>query len=199
LTHRHRIRFAGGGTVSHNGKPQTTTNTNGDKMTTHEDTDTRPDYKIAAEQLQQAFDALGIKATIRGGHLDCDDSGWKHYAFNVLFESASGAASFDWRSGTGNVKPKNLSKRDPRFRKDDPVNMEPVKPNPAEVLGRICAEYSEARASSFEDWAWSLGYDSDSRKALRIYEECLAHQGKLSRIGINSETFNTLRDLSNRL
>ena len=79
-------------------------------MTTDIHTDARPDYKIAAEELQQAFDALGIKATIRGGHLDCDDTGWMHYAFNVLFESASGRSSFDWRSGTGNVRPKHCTK-----------------------------------------------------------------------------------------
>lgn len=168
-------------------------------MTTDTQTDTRPDYKIAAEQLQQAFDALDIKATIRGGHLDCDETGWKHYAFNVLFESAAGIASFDWRSGTGNVKPKPLSKRDPRFRKDDPVNMELVKPNPAEVLGRICAECAEASETSFKDWAWSFGYDSDSIRARGIYDQCLAHDEKLSRLGINTETRNTLRDLSNRL
>jgi hypothetical protein len=168
-------------------------------MTTDTHTDARPDYKIAADELQQAFDALGIKATIRGGHLDVDKTGWRHLAYNVLLENETGAASFDWKQGTGLVRPVHPLQINPRYGKDHSVNMRPIKPNPAEVLGRICSEYLEASETPFKDWAWSLGYDTDSVRARGIYDQCLAHDENLSRLGISAEVRTKLAELSNRL
>jgi hypothetical protein len=162
-------------------------------------TDTRPDHEIAAEQLEQAFADTGIKATIRGGYLDTDQDGWKHYAFNILFDGGDGQSSFDWRQGIGLVERKHRLKRDPRLHIDDPANMRPIQPKPAEVLGRVCAEYLDARGTSFEDWASNLGYDSDSRKAERIYQECWDNEAKLFRLGINADVRAKLAELANRL
>jgi hypothetical protein len=161
--------------------------------------DTRPDHKIAAEQLEQAFADTGITATIRGGYLDTDQDGWKHYAFNILFDSGDGQSSFDWRQGVGLVERKHRMKLDPRLRPDDPANMRPIQPKPAEVLGRVCAEYLDARGTSFEDWANNLGYDSDSRKAERIYQECWDNEAKLFRLGINADVRAKLAELASRL
>jgi hypothetical protein len=162
-------------------------------------TDTRPDHEIAAEQLEQAFADTGIKAAIRGGYLDTDQDGWKHYAFNILFDSGDGQSSFDWRQGVGLVERKHRMKLDPRLRPDDPANMHPIQPKPAEVLGRVCSEYQEARSMSFEDWASCFGYESDSRKAERIYQECKNNESKLSRLGLDAEVRANLAELANRL
>lgn len=55
-------------------------------------------------------------------------------------------------------------------------------PHPAEVLYCICSDYAVMDYSSFEDWANSYGYDTDSRKAERIYRECLEQALKLKSI-----------------
>jgi hypothetical protein len=46
-------------------------------------------------------------------------------------------------------------------------------PTAADVLSSLLEDASVEDYSSFEDWAADLGYDPDSRKAVRTYEECL--------------------------
>jgi hypothetical protein len=45
-------------------------------------------------------------------------------------------------------------------------------PEVADVLGCLLSDASGADETSFEDWASGYGYDSDSRKAERMYGEC---------------------------
>ncbi len=47
-------------------------------------------------------------------------------------------------------------------------------PDPAEIFAHICREGFETRDVAFEDWAWDLGFDTDSREAERIFEACRA-------------------------
>lgn len=53
------------------------------------------------------------------------------------------------------------------------------KPIPAPSIGDVLASLASDSAvldeAGFEDWADSLGYDTDSRKAESIYRECLAN------------------------
>jgi len=43
---------------------------------------------------------------------------------------------------------------------------------PQEVLACYCEESLEASETPFEEWAENLGFDADSRKAEKIYNEC---------------------------
>ena len=147
-----------------------------------------PDYKLAAMELQSAFLRSGITAEIRGGYLDKDNEGWKHYAFNILFKNNGKEASFSWKQGTGCV-----------VKGSKPGAAIPSKPKPAEVLARICAESLEVSNDSFEGWAANYGFDPDSRKAESIYQACHKNAEKLNRLGLDSDTVQLFADLSNRL
>jgi len=46
-------------------------------------------------------------------------------------------------------------------------------PTAADVLSSLLLDAAVEDYSSFEDWAADLGYDPDSRKAVRTYQECL--------------------------
>lgn len=54
----------------------------------------------------------------------------------------------------------------------------PVKPSAASVLHCLLLDYS-ACDQSFASWCSDFGYDTDSRKALSIYEECQKNADKL--------------------
>ena len=49
----------------------------------------------------------------------------------------------------------------------------PIRPDPVAVVGCLLSDADALNYSSFEDWAASLGYDADSRKAETTYRECL--------------------------
>lgn len=49
---------------------------------------------------------------------------------------------------------------------------------------------SVENADSFEDWAFSLGYDTDSRKAEKIYKACVKNQQNIRRfLGTDFDKF----------
>lgn len=49
---------------------------------------------------------------------------------------------------------------------------------------------SVENADSFEDWAFSLGYDTDSRKAEKIYKACVKNQQSIRRfLGTDFDLF----------
>ena len=145
-----------------------------------------PDHKLAAIELQSAFDKTGLSVEIRGGYLDKDSDGWEHYAFNVLFKNGQKEASFDWKQGIGHVIKNKYSN-----------NVIPKKPNPGEMLARICSESLDCR-ESFEEWAATFGYDSDSRKAEAVYNACKRNSEKLDCL-MDSQTIQNFANLSNRL
>lgn len=55
-------------------------------------------------------------------------------------------------------------------------------PEIAEVLDSLASDAASAEYDSFEGWARDMGYDEDSRQALRIYRAC-------ERIGERLERF----------
>jgi hypothetical protein len=52
---------------------------------------------------------------------------------------------------------------------------------------------SEARRMPFDEWCESFGYDTDSRKAFKMYEACLENEKKLR--AMNLGTLNELAEL----
>jgi len=150
------------------------------------------DHTEAAEILAAEFSALGWKngTQIHGGHIVTDSDGWKHYAFQLSFcPTGKTPVFFDWKSGVGNV----IKSRDGK------TVLGPKKPNPSEVLGRACADYISTAHSSFEDWADDFGYDQDSRKAFRIYEDCQALGSKLRALGLTSAQITRFGALANMM
>jgi hypothetical protein len=68
----------------------------------------------------------------------------------------------------------------------------PQAPRAACVLHSMLLDADLAN-ESFDDWCSSLGYDSDSRKALATYLECQAEGAKLRRL-FDSKTLQALRE-----
>lgn len=147
------------------------------------------DYTEAAAILDAEFSALNWQTVTHGGHLATDPDGWKHYAFSVGFHpTGKNPVFFDWKNGLAHV----LKARDGK------TVLGPKKPNPAEVLGRVCADYQSAAQESFPDWCSNLGFNEDSRKAYRIYEDCQAIGPKLRALGLTSaqiQRFAALADM----
>jgi hypothetical protein len=147
------------------------------------DTETMPDYKLAAQELAALFETMQLEAAAHGGDEETDDKGWKHRAWRVTVRrvgtgSFCKPATFDWKAGMG-LK---------------------GKPNGAKVLARICSEHLEAMdAGRFEAWADGFGMDTDSREAESIYRACLDHVDKLAGLRLTRAEMRQLADLSNRL
>lgn len=149
------------------------------------------DHKEAAAILDAEYAALGWHNAIHGGYLSVDESGWSHYAFQIGFwppAKAKEAVFFDWKNGMAHVTKDRYGK-----------TLGPKKPNPAEVLGRVCADYLSIAQESFSDWSAAYGYDEDSRKAYRIYEDCQALGPKLRRLGLSRAQIQRFGALANML
>lgn len=56
-----------------------------------------------------------------------------------------------------------------------------TEPDAASVLSCLLSDAS-AGSETFEDWCANLGYDTDSRKAERIYKQCLEQTAKLKKL-----------------
>lgn len=64
----------------------------------------------------------------------------------------------------------------------------PIEPDTADVIHSLISDADVLNYNSFEDWALSLGYDEDSRKAEAIYRSCLELALQL-RNGLPAEAF----------
>lgn len=60
------------------------------------------------------------------------------------------------------------------------------------LSGRVSAVQSVMYGETFEDWADTFGYDTDSRKAERIYRACVDAHWAFIRMGANLETLGEL-------
>lgn len=74
----------------------------------------------------------------------------------------------------------------------------PILVDTADFVQSLCLEASALDHGSFEDWAREFGYDEDSRKAEKIYRECLQHAIML-RAMLGSEKFDHLCHLCSQL
>jgi hypothetical protein len=159
-------------------------------------TSEKPDYQLAAEELQALFNAQNLTTEVYGLRADVTDGDkpWVHVACVVSFLRAGKfVGSLDWKMGIGLIDWKKvrfplgsdlLAARDAMIRL---ANLTPetqrklaaaalphfkARVNPAEVLATACWDGEDARGQSFEEWAENLGYDTDSRKAETIYLAC---------------------------
>lgn len=73
-----------------------------------------------------------------------------------------------------------------------------VRPTLADILHSLLLDASAIDEASFEDWASSLGYDIDSRKAESTYRECLKI-GLALRAAIGNEKLSAMRDLAQEM
>jgi hypothetical protein len=93
-----------------------------------------------------------------------------HFRFTI------GDYSGDFFMGLGNRKasrPMPASYKGDRYatRNWEHQFLRPVAPSAAAVLYSLLSD-GEAVNQSFSDWCYDLGYDSDSIKALRVYQQC---------------------------
>jgi hypothetical protein len=68
----------------------------------------------------------------------------------------------------------------------------PIQINTCDVFYSLIMDTEVLNYSSFENWADEFGYDSDSIKALKVYEHCLSIALKL-RNALSDNTFNELK------
>lgn len=73
-----------------------------------------------------------------------------------------------------------------------------VEPTLVDVLVSLLMDASAIDEPSFEDWASSLGYDPDSRKAHAIWQACIETALKL-RAAVGDEKFQAMRELASEL
>lgn len=97
-----------------------------------------------------------VETLANRGLVTRDDDDWQHYSYTVRIHNATGQ-HFDspWMQGTG------------------------ITTNPAEQVAEIVDSlisdvWSYQQASNFEDWAGEYGYDTDPRKAKKIYQQIAA-------------------------
>lgn len=104
------------------------------------------------EWVQQA----GITATVvedRG--IVRDGDGWEHFAYVVQLETDDHDMSVPWMQGLGIT--------------ENPANQA------AEIVDSLISDvWGYQQAGSFEEWAGEYGYDTDSRKAEKIYNDIAA-------------------------
>ena len=72
-------------------------------------------------------------------------------------------------------------------------NQTPLQPDTVSVIACLIIDASALDSSSFEDWADEFGYDRDSRKAEKVYRECLETALRL-RAGIGDEGIKRLQE-----
>lgn len=189
--------------------------------------DTRPDYEIARMELNALFETLCLKAEISGAHVATDDSNWDHVAVTVTIKRGAMqgrppvSVSFPYSMGLGLANWKGVLARTARGDNDYPLiramaglgslhneharNLAAKhlpsfvrRVNPAEVLAGVCRDAQDATDRSFADWASDYGYDTDSRKAERIYLAC-QEEGHKARKLIDAATAARLAELAARL
>lgn len=135
--------------------------------------------KKAAEYL--AAQGVTFSARLLG---ETDRDGWTCDEWRVTFEkrAQSGAKAGEFKTafytGTGHRK---SAKPMPKIVAVNPrciaaeqwraQNVKPVAPTAGSVLYSLLLDASGAD-ENFYDWCDSFGYDTDSRKALGIYEAC---------------------------
>lgn len=101
-----------------------------------------------------------------------DDDGWQHFAWAIRLKRPGLELDTTYRMGIAHVTKTGHRSYYPQWGESLPF-YEPTPPTAEEVLDSLAGDasfYLEAR--DFEDFAASLGYDSDSRKAEKLYHEC---------------------------
>ena len=100
-----------------------------------------------------------------------NEDGWEHDAWTVaLTYQGRTYADISYRMGTGHSKPATFA--DGAMGYQPVKGWEPTAPHASDVIDSLLLDVC-GLDQPFESWAADLGYDGDSRKAERIYHECL--------------------------
>lgn len=99
---------------------------------------------------------------------------WKHFLWSCELITTKGRVTVDFKMGLGHVHKSNqwLS------RYSDHHQAKPKAPKIEDILHSLIFD-QEAMHMSFNDWCDTFGYDQDSIKAFRIYQDCCESGKKL--------------------
>jgi hypothetical protein len=90
----------------------------------------------------------------------------------------SGSLSF-WKAEAGAFEIENGFAAIPEWHGIRADKKRPITPEACDVLYYLASKAGVLNYSGFEDWASEMGYDADSRKAEKIYRECIETALKL--------------------
>lgn len=146
--------------------------------------------------LETVCESLGITIGVRNGHFAKDDDGWEHVASTVtLSRDGKEFWTGGYQQGTACLSEYGL-----RYLRggDLPRRLHGWKePTVPDVMASLLLDGSaHFDSQDFEDWAIDNGYDTDSRKAERTYQECLKTGRALSRAFTPAE-LEALREAAN--
>lgn len=102
---------------------------------------------------------------------------WQSDSWRVTFKRNGKSFSIDYFTGLGlrKMKPRAIeptsNKKSIHYHAWAQINIVPVKPDATGVLYSLFVD-SQALDMSFDNWASDYGYDSDSIKAITIYQQC---------------------------
>jgi hypothetical protein len=143
--------------------------------------------EITLESLGLKFAIVNISHAVEG-----EERQWPHVAFDCVFSrDVGGSICRNYKMGIGHFPTKGINdpwgvqRKGPRAKAEFAcmiARQKKITPNPIEVLWSLCRDGLSAFQSTFPDWCGEFGYDSDSIKALEIYNECLRIHTDLSRI-----------------
>ncbi len=108
------------------------------------------------------------------------DKPWPHFLWNVTLLYKSRSFKTEFKCGIGCVKdPKLVQKIGWGEYPKVPWSKLAKPPTVADVLSCLCSDARSADRVTFEDWCSDLGYDTDSRRAKKIYQTCVETNAKL--------------------
>lgn len=129
--------------------------------------------------MEDTIEELGanvsIVATYKGR--ETNEDGWEHDAWTVtLTYQGRTYKDIAYRMGTGHSKPYPTAKVRADLEswrlQQEQKRWEPTPPTASSVIDSLLLDVS-GLDQRFEDWATDYGFDEDSRKAERFYNECL--------------------------
>ena len=144
----------------------------------------KPNAQDVAVDEYLAAHGVTFTATLVG---ETDRDGWTcdEWRVKLVKRAASGGKAGEmampYFTGTGHRQTlKQRASKDPhgRFTSN---NVRPVAPTAASVLHSLLLDATSAD-ENFYDWCANFGYDTDSRKALNIYEACCIARADLHKL-----------------
>lgn len=123
-------------------------------------------YKAGQREFARWLTGKGIRLTkVVDDGLKRDETGWDHFAWTMAVEQWRGAEptryEFPFRQGTAHT----------------------TKPTLVDLLSSLLRDVETVVSElEFEDWAISLGYDDDSIKAKKLYEQIVDTNAKLAKL-----------------
>lgn len=131
--------------------------------------------KQLSEIEAQVSDFLRVNCSVQwgviyaGSYKEHNGQEWEHdkWSFTFTRTGVKKSINFEYHTGTGHRIKSGLSKE-----------YSAVKPGPAGLIYSVLMNESACN-QSFADWCSDFGYDTDSRKALAMYEACQQEYNKL--------------------